>query len=679
MYQERDMTGTVLHPAHGTSSADREHTLSRKALVNHLNYLNFKDQTILVNLQHPRYRHLLTLPAHPQPCLGGTLDCLWDEQADLPENLGAYILKNLLVNDGNKLFLVRPGLLHIDAERASFALPESCSEIHLRASRRYLGDNVRVQVVQNGILFQGQLINFTPDAFQVELNVQPPQMLSWINQDFSAVVLLQSREQACYSGSCRFIRKSPGRDNTLLLAPLAKRIQRFKPKNYRSNREILTPPPRAVFNHPLTGQRTELKTHDLSGSGFSVKEPKQDALLFPGLLIPELQLVFADGNQFSCKAQVVYQRPFNEDGHSMKLSGLALLDMGLADHGRLVSILQQLWDGNAYLGQREDPDALWKFFFETGFIYPQKYSAIAPHKQAYQDIYKKLYTENPEVARHFTYRENGAILGHIAMLRMYTNSWLLHHHTAIRSEAKRAGLMVLRQIGRSINDSHNLYSAHMHYVMCYYQPENRFPQRMFGGVAEYYRNRKGCSIDTFAYFHFRQNFERPWDLAEPWSLTRTDTQELEELQSYYEQVSGGLMLQALDLVPASFSSDEVQERFRALGFKRERYVYSLKKDGELKALILVNLSDPGLDFASLTNSIKVIVIDQDDLPKETLNLMLALLSVKFELEEPAVLLFPREYAEKNSLAVEKSYQLWVLNCQSTDPYFEFCEKLLKEI
>ncbi|MDT8421577.1 MAG: PilZ domain-containing protein [Desulfuromonadales bacterium] len=673
------MTGTVPHPAHENSYSDREHTLSRKALVNHLNYLNFKDQTLLVNLQHPRYRHLLTLSAHPQPCLGGTLDCRWDEQADLPENLGTYLLKNLLVNDGNKLFLVRPALLHMDAERVSFALPESCSEIHLRASKRHHCDNVRVQVVQNGILFHGQLINFTPDAFEVELILQPPQMLSWINQDASAVVLLQYEEQTRYSGSCRFIRRSPGRDNTLLLAPLAKRIQRFKPKHYRSNRETLVPSPRVLFDHPLTGQRTELKTHDLSGSGVSVKEPNQEALLFPGLLIPELQLVFADSKQFSCQAQVVYQRPFNENGHGMKLSGLAFLDMGLADHGRLVSILQQLWDGNAYLGQREDPDALWKFFFETGFMYPQKYSAIVPHKQAYQEICKKLYTENPEVARHFTYRENGAILGHIAMLRMYTNSWLLHHHTAIRSEVKRAGLMVLRQIGRSINDSHNLYSAHMRYVMCYYQPENRFPQRVFGGVAEYCRNRKSCSVDAFAYFHFRQNFDRPWDLAEPWSLTRTEVQELEELQSYYEQVSGGLMLQALDLVPSGDSSDELQERFRALGFKRERYLYSLKKDGELKALILVNLSDPGLDFASLTNSIKVIVLDQEDLPKETLELMLALLSVKFELEEPAVLLFPRSYAEQNRLAVEKSYLLWVLDCQNTDPYFEFCEKLLKEI
>lgn len=680
MYRERDMVGTDLHTAQRASAADQEHTVSRKALVNRLNYLNFKDGTILVSLQHPRFDHVVAFPAHPRPCLGSNLDCVWDKNITLPENLTAYTLKNFLITDGNKLLLVKPRLVHMDSGNIAFALPESCCEIHLRNSKRYPCHDIKVQLLQNGAVFHGYLKKFTPTSFQVELVAVPPQTFHWINQDASAVVIFSSEQQTLYSGPCRLVKKSTGQLKcTLLLTPLANRIQRFKPKNYRSNRQQLKPSPNAMFLHPLTGKQIDLKIYDLSGSGFSLLERPDDTLLMSGLVVPDLELVFGDGYRIKCQAQVVYQRQFKAEGRNMKLSGLTFLDMGLKDHVRLMSILQQIWDENAYLCNQVDPDALWKFFFETGFIYPQKYAGIQEKKEEFRENYQKLYSGNPEVARHFIYQENGAILGHMAMLRLYADSWLIHHHAAIREEAKRAGLMVLHQIGRSINDSHNLYSAHMNYVMCYYQPENRFPTRMFGGVADHYNNPKGCSVDTFAYFHFRHNFERPWNLSAPWSLTRTEAQDLQELESFYEQKSGGLMLRALDLDVESLDNDELQQQFRTLGFKRERHVYSLKKNGGLKALILVNLSDLGLNFSNLTNSIKVIVLDQDDLPRETLNLMLALLSVKFELEEPPVLLFPREYAEKNQLAFEKSYQLWILNCQNTDPYFEFCEKIFKKI
>lgn len=680
MYRVRDMIGTALHPAHGASVADQEYTVSRKALVNRLNYLNFKDGTILVNLQHPSYDYIVTFQARPKPCLGANLECVWDENTELPENLVAYSLKNFLITDDKKLLLVRAKLAHMDPQGISFSLPESCSEIHLRGNKRHSCQNIKAQILQNGVVFHGQLLNFTPTSFHVELVAEPPQTFHWINQDASAVVVFSDDQNTLYSGPCKFVRKSSGQQKcTLLLAPLANRIQRFKPKNYRSNRQKLKPSPNVMLRHPLTGKHVDLKIHDLSGSGFSILELKDDTLLMSGLVLPRVELVFGDGCRIVCQAQVVYQRSFSVEQRSMKLSGLAFLDMDLKDHVRLMSILQQVWDENAYLCNRIDPEALWKFFFETGFIYPQKYLGIQAKKKEFRKTYQKLYTENPDIARHFIYQENGAILGHMAMLRMYSNSWLIHHHAAIKEEAKRAGLMVLHQIGRSINDSHSLYSAHMDYVMCYFQPESRFPKRMFGGVKNHYRDPKGCSIDTFAYFHFRHNFERPWNLSAPWSLTKTEPHDLQELASFYEHESGGLMLRALDLEPETLYSDELQEQFQALGFKRERYVYSLKKNGSLKALILVNLSDLGLNFSSLTNSLKVIIIDQDDTPRETLNLMLALLTVKFELEEPPVLLFPQEYAEKNQLAYEKSYQMWVLNCQDTDPYFEFCEKVFKKI
>jgi hypothetical protein len=77
-------------------------------------------------------------------------------------------------------------------------------------------------------------------------------------------------------------------------------------------------------------------------------------------------------------------------------------------------------------------DALWNFFFDTGFIYPEKYAFFQANKEAIKKTYERLYSQSPHVARHFICQEKGAILGHMAMVRFYENSWLIHHHAATR-------------------------------------------------------------------------------------------------------------------------------------------------------------------------------------------------------------------------------------------------------
>ena len=109
--------------------------------------------------------------------------------------------------------------------------------------------------------------------------------------------------------------------------------------------------------------------------------------------------------------------------------------------------------------------------------------AIQKNKKQIKETYAKIYTRNPHIARHFIYQDKGTIFGHMAMLRFYESAWMIHHHAARKSALNKAGLIVLDQIGRMINDSHRLYSLHMDYMMCYFRPDNKFPNRVFGGAA----------------------------------------------------------------------------------------------------------------------------------------------------------------------------------------------------
>ena len=114
----------------------------------------------------------------------------------------------------------------------------------------------------------------------------------------------------------------------------------------------------------------------------------------------------------------------------------------------MLAMLHQVQDKNSYICNDLDLDALWDFLFETGFIYPKKYALIHNSKEQIKQTYEKLYTRSPEIARHFVYQDNGVILGHMAMLRFWQNSWLIHHHAARKSALNKAGLIVLDQIGR---------------------------------------------------------------------------------------------------------------------------------------------------------------------------------------------------------------------------------------
>lgn len=423
-----------------------------------------------------------------------------------------------------------------------------------------------------------------------------------------------------------------------------------------------------------------LKVIDLSGSGFSVEEDRSNAVLLPGIIIPELELNFASNFSAKCKAQAVYRQIMGEkEGNNWVKCGMTILDMSIEDHSRLSALLHHAKDDHSYFCNRVDMDALWDFFFDSGFIYPQKYAFIEANKEKIKEVYKKLYTQNLKIARHFIYQDKDRILGHMAMVRFYNNSWLIHHHAADISDSRRAGVSVLDQIGRFINESHRISSNQMNFVFCYFRPENKFPNRVFGGVSENIKDPKGCSLDTFAYFHFRKTSNDEPGLERPWDLMETQPEDFFELKNFYEFSSGGLMLDVMELDQDSAGIEDLLNVYQQLGFIREKHVFSLKMSDKLKAVFMVDISNIGLNLSDLTSSIKIVVVDSNELTKDILYLAISELSKKYDQEEIPILLYPVEYAENGHIPYEKLYNLWVLNLQYLDNYFRYLNRLFRKV
>lgn len=665
---------TDLETLGNPSVVQNEKTIKKKILVNQLNHIHFKNETIRIYFKHIRDEHIISLDAAPQPCFGEKLVCLWQDPPDIRQLLTAYQLHHFIVIDNQNIIIADAELRGLNKRGICLTLPEISTQTTSRKTRRYACDNLNAQLIQNGVIFPGTLIDFSADAFKVGIQSSPSESFQWMNTKDNLNLILSNGKGTIYSGECTILKQQGScARKTIILKPIHDTIQRFNPREYRSKRLTFTPSPDICFTHPLSHKFINLKIIDLSGSGISVEDDETNSVLLPGMIIPSMTLNFAGSFRFQCKAQVVYRKAFTTEAQKTIIKcGIAFLDMDPDDHMRLLSLLHQTVNKNFYICNEVDMEDLWSFFFASGFIYPKKYAFIHEDKKKIKTTYERLYTRNSNITRHFTWQKKGEILGHLSMLRFYQNTWMIQHLAAISSkEQLRVGIDILKQIGSYAYDCHRLYSSHMDYLICYFRPENHFPNHFFGGAARSIQNPKACSIDTFAYYHYRKSALAPPGLPDEWTLKPPEYRDMTELENFYERQSGGLTLEALDLMPEEEMAQrhDLSAEYLKIDLKRERRLYALKHNNVLKAVFMLNLSNFALNMSDLTHCISVFVIDPEDLPASILKSAVSSLSSYYKEKKFPVLVFPMEYAVMHSLKYEKTYDLWALSMQHTDDYF----------
>ncbi len=645
--------------------------LDQGYLINKINYLHFVEKRVIVRLRHLRHSASILAHAYPEPCSGQEIRCTWEEKTVSGIQLKDYALSHLLVEDGGSVVVIPVDRYSLKKGHFVVTLPHEGYSVGARRTRRYASEGIAVEVNQHGCVAQGNLSDFSPEGFKSSVKPFLSPSLHWLNADEPVTVHLKDPERIYFSGECRCIRWSGDNlERQVVLAPAQHTVKRFSSSQSRNPRQQLTPPPVVSFVHPFLQKRVQLTVSDISTAGFCVYERPDESILLHGMVISSVRLEFSRTAVVNCTAQVVYRIEEPEKGTRC---GFAILDMETEDYSLLSHILSNALDPHCHVSAHVDLDALWEFFFQSGFIYPSKYRLVQLDRDGFKRTYQKLYQENPEIAKHFTYQENGKIHGHISMVRAFERAWMIHHHASVAVHSRRAGFMVLKQLMHDLNDMHRLPSSKMDYVLCYYRPENKFPAKVFGGFAEELKDVRGCSVDRFCYLPYTRLSICP-KLPEEWSLRESSPVDIWELSRFYADQSGGLLLKAMNLRPGESCPETLEENFRSAGFTRSSISYSLLFHDRLMAVLLVNQSDLGFNLSELLNCIQIFVTDSDGLPWNVLSSAISNLLGVYRTKRVPILFFPSDYMKTQEVPFEKEYGAWVLNVAYGGSYMDYMKR-----
>ncbi|MBW2596147.1 MAG: hypothetical protein JRC93_09260 [Deltaproteobacteria bacterium] len=648
--------------------------INKKKLTNIINHINFTNGYLWVHLKDSRYEEDIFVRAYPQPCMGETITCQWSKES--VTSFECHRLLNLVIDDGMSAIIVPAKLLNANRNHFTIHMPDTGYILGKRQARRYTCHEVTAELSQSGFLARGDLLDFSPLSFRIKVKPDFDGSFHWLNPDESLTLNLYRNQKIIFSGPCRFIHQTGDMSvKEIVLSPLVGQFNRFKGRKIRSPRMRLAPSSSISFEHPLSMKRVERDIHDISVTGFSVHERDDESVLLPGMIIPELNINYSGAMAMPCIAQVLYRKKVKK---GLFRCGLAILDMDASTYGKLSNILGNVLDPCLHVSDEINMDALWEFFFEAGFFYPKKYSLIESHRNTFKETYRKLYQARPEISTYVTYQKNGHIYGHAAMIRAYERTWMVHHLAARRMPGvtTHTGLNVLKQLLNYFDGLYHLPSVKMDYMMFYFRPENRFPNFFFGGFARDLKNASACSMDLFAFKNYRIKSVQN-TLPDKWSLREFSAVDAYRLEQFYRNHSGGLLLGALDLGHEHSGDVTLKELYKSHGFTRRWKVYSLAHVHELKAVLIVNQSDFGLNLSELLNGIKIIVTDPHGLPWEALSSAIDQLADIYKVDSIPVLIYPHTYLEGIDVTYEKQYYMWIMDTQYGADYLEYMKNKTK--
>lgn len=340
----------------------------------------------------------------------------------------------------------------------------------------------------------------------------------------------------------------------------------------------------------LTGAAAEKPVADLSSTGvsFFIDGARE---LFPLGLRVAVVLRLPDGE---VRARGCVRTLLRDRGRLR--CGVELEHLGEAAHARLCDFLVRRRFPAVGDGSGVGFEALWDFFRGAGFLYPVKEAWLEPNIVEIRRSFEALYRGPSKLFKAVVARDGDAITGHVSLVRAYRQTWMSQHLAAA------AG----RHVGHLLNLGAAEYfgqNPDLEYCKIFFQQDNRWPSRVFGGFARTLRDSAESEL------RMMRHVMRPVDAPLPpppgdIEVREADERDLGLVERHFVTRERGLLLRADDLTRGALTLASVDESYARLGLTRRRRVLCAWRQGVCVGFALAELSSPGLNLSEILSSFR---------------------------------------------------------------------------
>lgn len=386
------------------------------------------------------------------------------------------------------------------------------------------------------------------------------------------------------------------------ISPQPTKMERLRYRFFR--RGVVRSHHRVEFRHPVWRDvYIDADVRDVSFGGISFATSRDDDLLFPGLVIPYLEVKTAEGKTIGLRGQV--RSVASIEGEDV--CGMSVMaywpEEGEGDWMRLAS--ETLYPTTR---TSEDlTDELWQLFDDSGYFKlagktPEQFSDL---KKGFIDIGKRA-AKVPRLICQAVWPSTRGVEASVSFLKAYQTSWM-GHQLAKRPGRPPAEVPGPGQIMRDIYMrafEHPQADPDFDWMIGYIEPHVPWMNKAHIEFARKYVS-SGHSLVMPLNMLSAQCGDPSGTSDGGLEMGPATADELAHLSQFIAETKPRSYYESLDFNPERIGFEEVDQQWGNAGFERHRAIYTARRGGVPLASMVMETGELGTNMFQLLDSVRI--------------------------------------------------------------------------
>lgn len=255
------------------------------------------------------------------------------------------------------------------------------------------------------------------------------------------------------------------------------------------------------------------------------------------------------------------------------------------------------------LATEKDYEAIWNLYLQTNFLYPEKLAAMPDNGRQAKENLKKLLSLNSELFRVLLCENQSSEL-----LAVCTHARYSAAQSHVMHLASTGNIKALLHIFKASQEISMQCSAD--FISYTFRPNNAGVRRLFVSVLK--EVKVEFENETYDYYKFfasdLKTFKAP---ANGFQIEAASEQDRLYLLQNCADETQKTVLNSVGRIDDSTVSD-VSKVFDSIGFLRRRKAVSIKKDGLLQGMAIIEAGPDWWNFSGLGNGIRLFMLNEDE-------------------------------------------------------------------